>query len=157
MSELVSSRMRVRGLEPRVGVGRVRAALLQIIAEWERTAQATKAEWGVSADAATDDDGRVTFWVTESTAPESPIRRFHDRADAERVVDVLRASGQPHLEVDRKAFTLGPAPGVGTAEVLIAAYEQLGLRPAETQKVLQELYEGNRAAVAGAIRAKTNG
>jgi DNA topoisomerase-1 len=157
MSELISTRMRARGIDPRVGVGRVRAALLHIVADWERTRGATKSDWCVRADATADDDAKVSFWVTEPGAPESPIKRFHERAEAEAVAAALRASGRPHLVIERKAFTLGSAPGVGTAEVLIAAYEQLGLRPIETQRLLQELYEGNRAAVAGAIRAKTSG
>jgi hypothetical protein len=56
---------------------------------------------------------------------------------------------QPELQ--ERTFTLGPAIPAGTAEALIAAWEKLGLRPSETSRILQDLYEGSRKAVSGAM------
>jgi DNA topoisomerase IA len=60
---------------------------------------------------------------------------------------------QPHLQ--ESTFTLGHAAPAGTAEILVAAWEKFGLRPGETSRILQDLYEGNRKAVSGAVGRDT--
>lgn len=157
MSGAVRDRMRQKGQSWNHGVGRVRAALLQLIDEHERTSEGPTRSWCVRLRAR-QDGSRVSLWVTESGAVDAPGTRFADEAEARRVAEAFEAAGSVQPELQERTFTLGYATPAGTAEVLVAAWEKLGLRPGETVRILQDLYEGNRKAVSGAAgRGSGNG
>jgi DNA topoisomerase IA len=155
MSNAVRDRMRQKGQRWSHGIGRVRAALLQLIDEHERMAEEPTKSWCVCLRAGQNESG-VSLWVTESSAADAPGTRFTDEAKARRVAEAFEATGsvQPHLQ--ENTFTLGHAAPAGTAEILVAAWEKLGLRPGETLRILQDLYEGNRKAVSGAVGRDTS-
>lgn len=155
MSDAVRDRMRQKGQSWNHGVGRVRAALIQLIDEHERNSEGPTKRWCVRLRAR-QNEARVSLWVTESDGVDAPGRRFANEADARRVAAAFEAAGSVQPQLQEQTFTLGHATPAGTAEVLVAAWEKLGLRPGETSRILQDLYEGNRKAVSGAA-ARGNG
>ncbi|MGD9006900.1 MAG: AAA domain-containing protein [Desulfobacteraceae bacterium] len=154
MSDAVRDRMRQKGRRWSHGIGRVRAALLQLIDEHERMAEGPTKSWCVCLKAR-QNESRASLWVTESSAADAPATRFADEAKARRVAEAFETTVpvQPHLQ--ESTFTLGHAAPAGTAEILVAAWEKFGLRPGETSRILQDLYEGNRKAVSGAVGRDT--
>lgn len=141
------ARARVPGW--RGGVGRVRAALLHMIAERDRTIDGTEPTWVVEATLQ-GPRGDISACLVDGAELTSVAKHFTTREEAQNAADALgRADGLRGV-ARVQAFTLGPAQPVGTADVLIAAYSQLGLAPHDTAKILQALYGGSRRAVAGA-------
>ncbi|MBK8012126.1 MAG: hypothetical protein IPK13_12320 [Deltaproteobacteria bacterium] len=149
LSDAVRDRMRQKGQTWNHGIGRVRAALLQLIDEHERNSERPMKTWCVRLRAR-QDESRASLWVTESGGVDAPGTRFAEEAEARRVAEVFERVGSVQPVLQHRTFTLGHATPAGTAEVLVAAWEQLGLRPGETSRILQDLYEGNRKAVSGA-------
>ncbi len=156
MSEAVRDRMTQKGQNWNHGIGRVRAALLQLIDEHEHNSDGPTQSWCVRIRAR-QDESRASLWVTESGGVDAPGTRFANEAEARRVAEAFEAAGSVQPELQERTFTLGHATPAGTAEVLVAAWEQLGLRPRETSRILQDLYEGNRKAVSGAAGSGNGG
>jgi hypothetical protein len=153
VSAQAAQRLRQRGAQPAQGVGRVRAALLRLVAQHEAAAVSSMPGWRVRATVRNGSD-RLALWATEGDAIHSSARCFAKRQDAEAVAAAIRSEGRLKTCAHARTFTLGPAAAVGTADVLIAAYEKLGLAPGRVAKILQDLYEGNRRAVDAPSRSK---
>ena len=145
MSAEVNRRLQLDGSSQWHGVGRVRIALLRLIAEQDENARTAPPEEYIVRLEAGRQGAAATFWLTETDAPDSPTRRFASLKEAEDVVRSLRDTSLA-LRFQKKGYWLGPATPAGTAEVLIAAYEDCGLSPQDTYRILQDLYEGNESA-----------
>lgn len=155
MSDQVRERMKQKAQSWNHGIGRVRAALLQLIDEHERRAnEAARNSWCVRVRAR-QNDSRASLWVTESSEIDAPGTRFANQAEAQGVAAAFQTARSLQPQLQDRTFTLGHATPAGTAEILIAAWEKLGLRPGETSRILQDLYEGNRKAVSGAVERET--
>ena len=145
ISAEVSARLQSDGSSKRYGVGRVRVALLRLIAEQDEKSRNTPREEHLVRLKAGRRGPSATFWLTETDAPDAPSRRFASQIEAEDAARSLR-NAQLNLRLQKKGYWLGPATPAGTAEVLIAAYEECGLSPQDTYRILQDLYEGNESA-----------
>ena len=146
MTGEVGKRLQAKGQQLRSGIGRVRIALLRLIAEHDTTArQVPEESWAVSVRTR-HQTFDLDFWVTESEALDAPVKRFSSQK-ARRIKQAIAMADTLVPQLERKGYWLGPATPAGTLEILIAAYEQFGLRPIDTYRILQELYEGNRRAV----------
>ncbi len=147
VSDIVNAQLKEDGSDTRLGMGRVRAGLLRLIAEHETSdSEAAESAWCVRARVSKGSEG-VSLWLTDSEALDAPARRFPDRDQADRAAQTIRAAMLLHPRLATETFTLGPAAPVGTAEVLIAAHDRLGLRPGRVAQIIQDLYEGNRRAI----------
>jgi hypothetical protein len=158
MSEALRDRLRERGHSWDHGIGRVRAALLQLIDEYERKAAVpSQSAWCVRVRAR-HEGSSVAVWVTEPDASDAPAKRFDSREEAGIVADSFKSVRSLPPGIGERTCTLGYATPVGTAELLSAAWQKLGLRPGETSRILQDLYEGNRKALGGTVeRTKGDG
>ena len=146
MTSEVNRRMQKDGQPGGHAVGRVRAALLRLIAEnEERVGSGPREEFAVRGEVGRGGAG-ATFWITESEALEARAMRFGSREEADRAAQAVRSAKAPELRHETKRYWLGPATPAGTAEVLIAAYEEFGLAPQDTYRILQDLYEGKENA-----------
>ena len=146
MSAEVNTRLQRDGAPHRYGVGRIRAALLRLIADNdEKIRNAPKQEYFVRLEAEREGE-TATFFLTKSDTLDAPSTRFASREEAEATAQQIRTSNDLNLRLEKKGYWLGPATPAGTAEVLIAAYEECGLLPQDTYRILQDLYEGNERA-----------
>ena len=148
MSVEVSKRLKESGARRGYGLGRVRAALLRLVAEHDEKLRIEPRETFSVRLRAGRGDKLVTFWPTESDALDATGAIFRSQQEAEEVATTVRRQGKDiDVALHTKGFWLGPATPAGTAEVLIAAYEEFGLAPIDTYRILQDLYEGHERAV----------
>ena len=138
LEKTLTESMTERGHDGLYPMGRVRAALLDLL---QRDADNGRNEYFISAEM-NQGEGVLHGFVADASDAYHPLS-FSTEDEAQAALETLSGTEMSESgRVDAKRFTLGPSEPSSTSAILIRAYEELGLAPSDTQKLLQNLYEG---------------
>jgi DNA topoisomerase-1 len=129
--------------------GRVQSVALRLVVERERDIRAFTPEeyWTIHADLARPADHAQHFLARLIQAGGQPVGldkpiQLKTRADADRLIAELQGAQYRVKTVKREKRARKPWPPFTTSTLQQSASARLGLSPADTMRIAQELYEG---------------
>jgi DNA topoisomerase-1 len=140
LTQTLTTAMNKRGYGGTHAMGRVRAALLELL---EHDADNNKNEYAARAEFRFK-DAVLRGYLVEKPTDFEPLL-FASPDEARQVVNDLKTHALSDAAMsDVTRFSLGLPEPSSTAEVLIRAYDELdGMMPDKTYTLLQHLYEGS--------------
>jgi len=129
--------------------GRVQSVALRLVVDREREIRnfVPREYWSIHADLAKQLNHAQHFLArlvqvgNKKVGLDQPIE-LKSQAEAEQVIGVLEGAAYRVKSVKREQKTRRPWPPFTTSTLQQSASARLGMSPAETMKIAQELYEG---------------
>jgi DNA topoisomerase-1 len=129
--------------------GRVQSVALRLVVDREREIRnfVPREYWSIHADLAKQLNHAQHFLArlvqvgNKKVGLDQPIE-LKSQAEAEQVIGVLEGAAYRGKSVKREQKTRRPWPPFTTSTLQQSASARLGMSPAETMKIAQELYEG---------------